>query len=230
VAVGHRVVSGECDLADGVATADLAPGLGVPGWRGGLAYDRPRRPRRTGAAAHPRLPRWPSRAGHHGPPGTSGSRRATRIATSPSKTWMRACSSTGTTRAAGSTGPPDATPAPSPTGPGRRRGASRPGVGLRVPHPAAAADRRPRGVLQRAGRRERRRRAPAAADDALLPIGAVAHSGSARRELVLGDRVLEVVRERVRAPRPDVGEDRVVEALLELRAHRLAVGDRQQHR
>ena len=67
-------------------------------------------------------------------------------------------------------------------------------------------------------------------DDALLPIGAVAHSGSARRELVLGDRVFEVVRERVRAPRPDVGEHRVVEALLELRAHRLAVGDRQQHR
>jgi hypothetical protein len=76
----------------------------------------------------------------------------------------------------------------------------------------------------------RQRRAPAAADDALLPIGAVAHAGSARRELVLGDRVLEVVRERVRAPRPDVGEHRVVEALLELRAHRLAVGDRQQHR
>jgi hypothetical protein len=70
-----------------------------------------------------------------------------------------------------------------------------------------------------------RARMPCRADDALLPVGAVAHSGSARRELVLGDRVLEVVRERVRAPRPDIGEHRVVEALLELRAHRLAVGD-----
>jgi hypothetical protein len=68
------------------------------------------------------------------------------------------------------------------------------------------------------------------ADSVHPRIGAVAHAGSARRELVLGDRVLEVVRESVRAPRPDVGEHRVVEALLELRAHRLAVGDRQQHR
>jgi hypothetical protein len=229
VAVGHRVASGEGDLADGVATADLAPRLGVPGWRGGLAYDRPRRPRRTGAAAHPRLLRWPSRAGHHGPPGTSGSRRATRIATSPSKTWMRACSSTGP-RA-----PPAARDHPTPRL--HQRLLAR--VGDAVHPDLAWAYEFPTRQLQPIvglvafyneqvdvsvdGERLPR-------DDALLSIGAVAHSGSARRELVLGDRVLEVVRERVRAPRPDVGEDRVVEALLELRAHRLAVGDRQQHR
>jgi hypothetical protein len=230
VAVGHRVASGEGDLADGVAAAELAPGLGVPGWLGGLAYDRPRRPRRTGAAAHPRLlrvakPCWTPRAArylwespsypHYNVPiedvdvrvlvdGDHARRRQ------HGTTRRHACTSAYWPGSATRCIPTWRGPTSSP--------------------PGSCADRRPRGVLQRAGRRERRRRAPAAADDALLPIGAVAHSGSARRELVLGDRVLEVVRERVRAPRPDVGEDRVVEALLELRAHRLAVGDRQQHR
>src|SRR3954447_21817669 len=56
--------------------------------------------------------------------------------------------------------------------------------------------------------------------------GAPAHS--ARGQLVLGDCVFEVVGERVSASRARVGRDRVVEALLELGARGLAVGDRQQ--
>ena len=58
-------------------------------------------------------------------------------------------------------------------GAGRRGDASRPGLVLRLPDAPAAADRRPRRVLQREGRREHRRRAPCAAGDALLPIGSL---------------------------------------------------------
>jgi hypothetical protein len=229
VAVGHRVASGEGDLADGVAAADLAPGLGVPGWLGGLAYDRPRhtsnRCRGASAPSSVAKPCWTPRAARY-----LWESPSYRLLRPPSKTWMRAYSSTGTTRAAWQHGTTRRHACTSAYWPGSATPCIPTWRGPTTPHPAAAADRRLRGVLQRAGRRERQRRAPAAADDALLPIGAVAHSGSARRELVLGDRVLEVVRERVRASRPDVGEHRVVEALLELGAHRLAVGDRQQHR
>ena len=54
----------------------------------------------------------------------------------------------------------------------RRRAASRPRLGLRLPHAAAAAHRRPRRLLQRGGRPEHRRRAPGAAGHALLPFAA----------------------------------------------------------
>src|SRR5205823_4269852 len=55
--------------------------------------------------------------------------------------------------------------------PGKRNRAQGPGLGLRLPDPPAAADRRPDRLLQRDGRHLHRRRATGPSADTFLPNG-----------------------------------------------------------